>query len=291
MAHSRPTIQRRQLGAELRRLREAASKSQKEAAEVIECDSSLLSRTERGERSLKIVELNALLELYEAPAAKREEIIQLGQLARQRQSRRMFSDALPGAFRRVSDHEREAREIQYSEPDLIPGLLQTEDYIRALMHAGRSAVSEADPDEIETHVQFRLERQELLTMSHPPVMWFVIGEAALRRPVRSKSILREQLLYLLKVIDEHQNVITQVAPLSIPDHPLLGGSIGIFRFDGTVPDIAHQSTFIGGGVYIDDEQDIAECAHAFDRLRAVALGPEDSRAFIAKRAKELDHEH
>lgn len=288
MAHSRPTIQRRQLGAELRRLRETAGKSQKDAAALIECDSSLLSRTERGERSLKIMELNALLDFYGAPADKRAEIIELGQAARQRQSRRMFSDAFPGAFRRVSDHEQEATEIYYSENELVPGLLQTEDYIRSLMHVGRSAVSDTTSEDIEARVQFRLERQRLLERDNPPLLWFVIGEPALLRPVGKHEVLQDQLRYLARLTDSYRNVIIQVAPLSIADHPLLGGSIGIFRFGGAVPDIAHQATFIGGGVYMDDDQDIAECAHAFDRLRAVALGPDESRDFISRCVEELE---
>lgn len=288
MAHSRPTIERRQLGTELRKLREAAGKSQKEAAEVIECDTTLVSRTERGQRSLKVMELKALLDFYDAPASKREEILEIGQVARQRQSRRMYSDTFAGSFRRVSDHEQEATEIYYSESEIIPGLLQTEDYARALIRIARAAVAKEDPDDIEARVQFRLERQQLLTKEHPPLAWFVIGESALRRPIERREVLHEQLRSLLDVIAKHHQVVIQVAPLDTVDHPLLGGSIGIFRFGGTVPDIAHQATFIGGGVYMDDEQDIAECSHAFDQLRAVALGPEESRDFIAERVEELE---
>ncbi|WP_242687410.1 MULTISPECIES: helix-turn-helix domain-containing protein [Actinopolyspora] len=276
------------MGAELRRLREAADKSQKEAAEVIECDTTLVSRTERGQRSLKIMELRSLLDFYGAPASKREEILELGQAARQRQARRMYSDAFPGSFRRVSDHEQEATEIYYSESEVVPGLLQTEDYARALIQIARAAVAKADPEDIETRVQFRLERQQVLSKEHPPLLWFVIGESALRRPVGRHEVLRDQLRYLLEVITKHRQVVIQVAPLSIVDHPLLGGSIGIFRFGGAVPDIAHQGTFIGGGVYMDDVKDIAECSYAFDQLRAVALGPEESRDFITERLKELE---
>jgi transcriptional regulator with XRE-family HTH domain len=287
MAHSRPTIERRQLGAELRRLRVAAGRSQKEAAEVIECDTSLVSRIERGLRSLKVLELNALLDFYGAPPKKRTEISKIGQVARQRQRRRMYSDIFPGSFRRVSDHEQEAREIYYWEPEVIPGLLQTETYARTLITIARTAVMDDPGDDVEHRVQFRLERQEILTRKSPPLMWFVIGEPALRRPLGRREVLREQLEHLSSVTDNHQNIVIQVAPLSIVDHPLLGGSIGIFRFDGRVPNIAHQATFIGGGLYMDDEEDVAACSQAFDRLRAVALGPEESKDFIAKCMKEL----
>ncbi|MGI8311120.1 helix-turn-helix domain-containing protein [Saccharopolyspora hattusasensis] len=287
MAHSRPTIERRQLGAELRRLRIAAGKSQKEAAGIIECDTSLVSRVERGLRSLKVMELNALLDFYNAPSEQRSEIVDIGQVARQRQRRRMYSDSFPGGFRRVSDHEQEAKEIYYWEPEVVPGLLQTETYARALITIARKAVIDDPADDIELRVQFRLERQELITRDSPPHMWFVIGEPALRRPIGQHEVLASQLENLLTVGDRNKNVVIQVAPLSIVDHPLLGGSIGIFRFDGRVPDIAHQATFIGGGLYMDDEEDVAACSRAFDRLRAVALGPEESKDFIAKCLKEL----
>lgn len=201
----------------------------------------------------------------------------------------MYSDAFPGAFRRLSDHEQDATEIYYSDSELIPGLLQTEDYIRAMMRVGRAAlVGSASQEDIEARVQFRLDRQELVTRENPPRMWFVIGEAALRRPIGHLKVLRSQLQRLLKLIEQHPHIVIQVAPLSSVDHPLLGGSIEILRFDGLAPDLVHQPTFIGGGVYVVDEQDIAECMRSFDQLRAVALGPEESRLFIAQRAEELE---
>lgn len=288
MAQSRATIERRQLGAELRRLREAAGRSQREAAEVVECDTSLISRLERGQGSLKVMELNVLLDFFDAPPESREQVTELAQVARQKKPRRTYSDNLPGSFRRLSDHEQDATEIYYSESELIPGLLQTEDYVRAMMRVARSALLGASTADIESRVQFRLERQELITRANPPEMWFVIGEAALHRPIGSFDVLREQLVHLLGVIERHPHVAVQVAPLSVVDHPLLGGSIEILRFGGAAPDIVHQPTFVGGGVYVVEEQDIAECTRAFDRLRAVALGPEESRAFIAQRAEELE---
>ncbi|RCW40682.1 helix-turn-helix protein [Halopolyspora algeriensis] len=288
MGKPRATLERRQLGAELRRLREAAGKQQKEAAAAIECDISQISRVERGERAFKVLEIEALLDFYGAPQESRTQITELAQLARRRQPRRMYSDTLPGAFRRLSDHEQDATEIYYAESELIPGLLQHEDYIRAMMRSARSAVSGSNQEDVEARIQFRLDRQELITRDSPPRMWFVIGEAALRRPIGRWDVLRKQLLHLLDVIERHPHIVVQVAPLATVDHPLLGGSIEIVHFGGAAPDIVHQPTFIGGGVYMDDEQDIAECSHAFDRLRAVALGPEESRDFIAERVKELE---
>ncbi|SFT51806.1 Helix-turn-helix domain-containing protein [Actinopolyspora lacussalsi subsp. righensis] len=290
MGKPRATIERRQLGAELRRLREAAGKQQRDAAAAIECDVSQISRVERGERAFKVLEIEALLDFYDAPEESRTQIGKLAQLARQRQPRRMYSDTLPGAFRRLSDHEQDATEIYYSDSELIPGLLQTESYARALIRTARSASTGGEPGDVEARVQFRLDRQELLKRSDAPYMWFVIGEAALRRPIGHNEVLREQLGHLLDLIERHEHLVIQVAPLDIVDHPLLGGPLQILRFGGIAPDIVQQPTFIGAGVYLVDEEDIAECARAFDRLKAVALGPEESRTYITKRLEELDNE-
>ncbi|APU17086.1 MULTISPECIES: helix-turn-helix domain-containing protein [Actinoalloteichus] len=287
-SRSRQTIERRQLGAELNRLRKAAGKQQKDAAAVLECDSSVISRMEGGGRPLKRLEVDALLDLYGVPAEARPEIYDLAQVARQRQPRRMHSDVMPGAFRRLSDHEAFASEIYYSEGEIIPGLLQTEDYARALIRVSRAAIGADDPIEVENLVQFRMERQELLTREDAPRLWFVIGEAALRRPLGSRTILLNQIRRLLLVIENQRTVTIQVAPLSIADHPMLGDSMAIFRFGAKAPDTVYQSTFIEGGVYLKADEDIAACIHAFDRLRAVALGPDQSREFLTRCVKELD---
>lgn len=291
MGKPRATLERRQLGAELRRLREAAGKQQKEAAAAIECDVSQISRVERGERAFKVLEIEALLNFYGAPGQSRTQIAELAQIARQRQPRRMFSDALPGAFRRLSDHEQDATEIYYSDGELIPGLLQTEDYARALIRTTMTALRETTADTVEELVQFRMERQDLLTQNCSANLWFVIGESALRRPIGRWGVLHKQLLHLLDVIERHPSATIQVSPLSTVDNPMIGGSVEILRFGGLAPDIVHQPTFIGGGVYVVDDSDVTDCQRAFDRLRAVALGPEESRVFISKVAEELKHEH
>jgi transcriptional regulator with XRE-family HTH domain len=283
----KPTVERRQLGAELRRLREAAGMQQKDAAVAVECDVSQISRVERGDRTFKVLEIEKLLDLYNAPKQSRDETMRLAQIARRRQPRRMYSDGLPGAFRRLSDHEQSATEIYYSEGELIPGLLQTEDYMRALMGVGQSAIFDVSAEDIEARISFRLDRQQLIRREDPPLLWFVIGECALRRPVGRHQVLQDQLQHLLDVTREHRHVVIQVAPLSIVDHPMLGRPITILRFGGAAPDLVYQSTLIGGGVYMDDEKDIMNSSRAFDRLRAVALGPEESQDFVIERMKEL----
>jgi hypothetical protein len=99
--------------------------------------------------------------------------------------------------------------------------------------------------------------------------------------------MKDQLQHLLHVIDEQPWTTIQVMPLSVGDHPQLGGSTTAFRFAGGAVDIVHQATFIGGGVYVDEEDETQECFRAYDRLRASALSPQPSRDFIAKCLREF----
>ncbi|MFD0201665.1 MULTISPECIES: helix-turn-helix domain-containing protein [Saccharothrix] len=280
---ARPSLGKRHVGQELRRLRLAAKKSQKDVAAVASVDQSLISKVEKGERALKILEVTAILDYLEVRGPERDEVVALAEEARKRKPKRLHPDPFSGAFRRIGDHEDDAQEIYYYQGELIPGMLQTEDYARALISITMSSLSEVGSEEIEARVSFRLERQQLLTRPHSPRMWFVIGEPALTRPMGGYDVLRGQLDHLATAPEQWPHVTVQVVPNSVRDHPLLGGALTLFRFDGRVPDVVHQQTFIGGGVYVTDEKDTAQCFRAYDRLRAVALGPEDSRSLI------LDH--
>ncbi|MEC3976558.1 helix-turn-helix domain-containing protein [Amycolatopsis sp. H20-H5] len=288
MNQPRRPIGRRQLGTELRRLRIEAGKNQREVAEVLECDTSQISKVEKGERALKVLELTALLNFLGVDAAKRDEILSLGQEARKRQPRHVYSDALPGAFRRLGDLEEDAAEIFDSSGELIPGLLQTPDYVRALVRNAISSKQSSAEDEIEARVAFRLDRQKLLDRDDPPRMWFIIGEPALRRPIGGDEVMAGQLRRLLAIMDDQPWITIQVIPIMIGAHPLLSGSLTAFRFTGGAADIVHQTTVFGSGVYTDDENDTRDCFRAYDKLRASALGPQPSREFIAECVREFD---
>jgi transcriptional regulator with XRE-family HTH domain len=168
MSQPRRPIGRRQLGSELRRLRIDAGKAQRDLAAIIECDSSQISKVEKGERALKVLELTALLDFLGVGAAKRREIVALGQEARKRQPRHLYSDVLPGTFRRLGDLEEDATEIFYSSGELIPGLLQVPDYVRALVRNAIFRKHLSAEDEIEARVTFRLDRQKLLNRENAP---------------------------------------------------------------------------------------------------------------------------
>ncbi|ACU34862.1 helix-turn-helix transcriptional regulator [Actinosynnema pretiosum subsp. pretiosum] len=289
MGSARPSLGKRHIGIELRRIRLEAKKHQKDVAAVIEVDPSLISKVEGGERALKVHEVEKILDFLAVQGDKRDELLMLAREARKR-TRRMHPDPFTGAFRRIGDHEDDASEVYYFQGELIPGMLQTELYARSLISVTMSSLAEVGVEEIETRVRFRLSRQRLLDRAAPPRLWFVIGEAALLRPIGGAEVMRAQLLHLSTASERWPHVTIQVVPTAARDHPLLGGALTLFRFDGRVPDIVHQQTFIGGGVYVDNPEDTKQCFRSYDKLRAVALGPEDSRALIAERAAGYDEE-
>ncbi|SDY87522.1 Helix-turn-helix domain-containing protein [Amycolatopsis xylanica] len=281
----RRPIGRRQLGSELRRLRIEAKRQQREMAEVIECDASQISKVERGERTLKALELNALLDFLKVRGDKRDEMLALGEEARKRQPRKTYSDILSGTFRRLGDLEEDASEIYCFADQLIPGLLQIPDYIRALVTDSIYRTNAPVEAEMEARITFRLDRQRVLELENR--ISFLIGESALLRPVGGPAVLRRQLLHVLGVIDGKPWITVRVVPLTLGVHPLLGGALSVFRFCPGVDDVVHQSTVFGGGVYLDEVNETRECLRAFKNCRERALGPAETRRLLLRRVREL----
>jgi len=281
MGEQRPTVQRLQLGATLRRKREAAGQLQEQAAAALDCDTSKISRIEHGRSGLKAAELEKLLDLYQVTGPERQELLDVGRDARQRGRRKLYGDALPGRFRRFVDLEAAATEIRCYEGELVPGLLQTEDYARALT---RSALFGADQAEVDRRVKIRMDRKVILAREAPPPprLWCVLGEAAFARPVGGTEVLRSQMEYLVQSTLEPTTVTLQVLPFAAGAHPGLGAAFSLFSLGTAAPEVGHVDTLGVGSTYVERES-AANLIELFDRLRAIALGPEESRAFILDR--------
>ncbi|MGH3826109.1 MAG: helix-turn-helix domain-containing protein [Pseudonocardiaceae bacterium] len=281
MGEQRPNAQRLQLAARLRRLREVAGHLQEHAAATLGCDTSKISRIENGRSGLKPAELEKLLDLYQVTGPERQELLEVGKEARQRGRRKLYGDTLPGYFRRFIDLEADATEIRSYEGELIPGLLQTEDYARALI---RSALLGAEKTEVDRRVKIRMDRQAILTRKAPPParLWCVLGEAAFARPVGGPEVMRAQMEHLLQITTEPATVTVQVLPFSAGAHPALGGSFILFSFSTAVPAIGHIDALGLANTFVEREGVAILVAH-FDRLRAITLGPEESREFILNR--------
>ncbi|MGH3930194.1 MAG: helix-turn-helix domain-containing protein [Pseudonocardiaceae bacterium] len=281
MGDQRPTVQRLQLGATLRRKREAVGYLQEQAAAALDCDTSKISRIEHGRSGLKAAELEKLLDLYGVTETEREELLDVGKESRQRGRRKLYGDTLPGHFRRFIDLEADATEIRCYEGELVPGLLQTEDYAQALI---RVALFGADQTEVDRRVKIRMDRKAILARDAPPPprLWCVLGEAVFARPIGGLDVLRTQIEYLLQVAAEPTTVTLQVLPFVVGAYAGLGGSFSLLSLGTAAPEIGHIDTLGVGSTYIEGES-VTSLIERFDHQRAAALGPEESRAFILDR--------
>jgi transcriptional regulator with XRE-family HTH domain len=227
-----PTVQRLVLGSQLRKLRERHGITAEQAAETIRGSHSKISRMEHGRVGFKERDVGDLLTLY--GVTDNEERAALLHLAREANTPgwwHAYSDILPTWLEAYVGLEAAASILRTYEVQLVPGLLQTEDYARALIRQG-SAVTEED---ITRRGELRVSRQEILRRPDAPQLWAVVDEGALRRPIGSAEIVRKQLRYLIEITD-HPSVTLQVLPFQVGAHAAMGGPFTILRF--AEPDLA-----------------------------------------------------
>lgn len=264
------TAWRKQLGEWLAKLREQAGVSTAEAAGRLGCVESTLRHWEAGRSAAKKIELEALLDLYEAPWDARE------QLERIREDRAKWewwaSYRLPTCFAPDAGFEAEAAKICAFELALVPGLLQTETYARAVHRVGRHA---HDTTAIEKSVAARLERQRRLIEEPRLQLRVVLAEEALFRGVGSEQVMQDQLDHVVAMV-QRPNVIVQVLPFTAGAHVSPHGSFAVFSFaDRNDEDIGFTDTPLGGHV-IEDAADVTALRCLFDELRSMALPTSDS---------------
>ncbi|MEU4554125.1 DUF5753 domain-containing protein [Micromonospora violae] len=221
-----PTIQRRRLGLALKRAREGAGKTQDEAAAVIDAAASKISRVELGQSGIKLTDLNLLLDLYGVRDDDAEPLRDLARAGRQRGRWSTYRNAVPDWFRQYLDLEGDASEIRWYQPEVIPGVLQVEPYIRAM-----NAIAHPRPptDEVDRQVAVRLERQSILRQDNGPDLSFILSESALRRSIGDATTMRDQLLHLAEV-SEQPNVTLQVFPFNAQTYETASFSFIILLF-------------------------------------------------------------
>ena len=227
-----PTVQRLVLGSQLHRLRESRGITAEQAAEAIRGSHSKISRIEHGRVGFKARDVADLLTLYGVTdAEERAALLNLAKEANARGWWHAYSDILPLWAESYVGLEASASVIRTYQIQLIPGLLQTEGYARALIRQGSAATEE----EIARRGELRASRQEILRRPDAPQLWVVVDEGALRRPVGSREVVREQHAYLAEVT-EHPAVTLQILPFSAGAHSAMGGPFTILRF--AEPDLA-----------------------------------------------------
>lgn len=257
-----PVLSRRTLGTELRRLREAAGVAVSRAAEELDCSVSKISRIETGLSTPRRPEIDTLLRLYAAPNV-REELVQLAGEGKQAAWYDSYGDLLaPGsALHRFIGLEAGAALVRSFASGAVPGLLQTEGYARAVVTASQPAVSR---QALDTMIRMRLDRKSVLTRQPDPLrVAALIDESVLRRPAHGPGVMREQVQYLCRIVEEGSpSVELRVLPFSLGLHGLLGGAFQILSFDHGESDVIFFEGQDGGG--LQEKTDIVR-AHS-DRL-------------------------
>jgi transcriptional regulator with XRE-family HTH domain len=257
-----PTVQRLVLGSQLRRLRESRGISAEQAAESIRGSHSKISRMEHGRVGFKERDVGDLLTLY--GVTDNEERAALLNLAREANTPgwwHAYSDILPSWFEPYVGLEAAASVIRNYEIQFVPGLLQTEGYARALIEHG-SAASE---EEIARRGELRASRQEILRRPDAPQLWAVVDEGALRRPVGSAEVVREQLRYLIEVAD-HPAVTLQILPFRVGAHSAMGGPFTILRFaEPDLQDVVYIEQ-LTSALYLDKPAEVDSYLEVMEQL-------------------------
>lgn len=254
---------RAQLGAQLRRLREARGVTREQAGQRIRASESKISRMELGRVGCKERDVADLLTLYGVlDERSRGDLLALAREANTPGWWHSYADVLPPWFRSYVGLEAAASLIRTYEAQFVPGLLQTAEYARAVIARGCRA---RGGDEVDRRVRFRMARQELLTVPDAPRLWAVVDEAVLHRPVGDPGVMRRQLQALVGLA-AMPNVTLQVVPFSAGGHVTTAGAFSILRFDDLeLPDTVY-TEHLTGAQYLDGRDDVTVYAESLDRL-------------------------
>jgi transcriptional regulator with XRE-family HTH domain len=278
-----PTVLRRLLGAQLRRLRERQGITREEAGYAIRASGSKMSRLELGRVGFKERDVADLLTLYGVTDDRdRETLLGLAQDANTPGWWHRYGDVLPGWFETYVGLEEAAALIRTYEVQFIPGLLQTEEYARAVISLGNSP---APPAEIEQRVSLRITRQKLLTREDGPRLWAVVDEAALRRPIGGREVMRGQLERLIAAT-KLPGVILQVLPFRVGGHTAEAGAFTILRFpESDLPDVIYVEQ-LTSALYLDRRDDVDSYMEAMERLCVVSAPPNITTEILSRILQE-----
>ncbi|KPI18055.1 helix-turn-helix domain protein [Actinobacteria bacterium OK074] len=279
-----PTIRQKRLGAELRKLRENAGMSIDAAAQVLECGKAKISRVETGLNGVRAVELKALLYAYGVEdEALAQALADMAREGRRRNWWNRYGDVLSGGFADLIDLESKAVSLYSWETILVPGLLQTPDYMRVLFRRGRLDVPEGELDE---HVRGRVLRQQVLDDADgAPEVRAVLYEAVLHAKFGGPEVMRDQLAHLAYMA-QREHVTVQILPYTAESHRGVNGPFGIVGMPEPEVDVVRTETAMST-LYVEDDGQVAAYKLMFDQLRAVALGPGPSLDLIRSLAQRL----
>ncbi len=274
-----PTVRRRELGALLRKLRTEKGLTVEQAAERLLFSMSKLSRMETGHGVATPRDIRDLCELYGVTDdAERERMTHLAREGKQQGWWQPYD--LP--YSTYVGLEAEATSIRTFQPSVVPGLLQTEEYARAVHDAAEpeSSIAQLTPDVVEQRVKARLRRQRILREINPLGFWAVLDEAVLHRVVGSPRVMERQLGHIAELA-ALRNVTVQVVSYSAGAHPAPGSMFNILEFDAAVPDVVYVEGLVGW-IYIERPEDVSRYNRVFARLSEMALDSVKSADLIQK---------
>jgi transcriptional regulator with XRE-family HTH domain len=274
-----PTIRRRRLGAELRRHREAAGITIDVVADRLGCSPSKVSRIETGHSGARPRDVQDILDIYGVPESVTAELVRIAREAKQKGWWQPFSTVLNSAYVGL---EAAARSIKTYEQQVVPGLLQSEEYAIAMIRAARLGDSDA---EIEQRVHVRMARQSLLTQDDPIDLRVVLDEAVLSRPVGGDEVMRDQLMRLIAAA-HRPNVVIQVLPFAAGPHAGMDGTFAILEFEEDEDADVVFAENATGGLFLEKAEELRKYRSVFETIRGTALDPEDSIEMIEMLVEE-----
>jgi transcriptional regulator with XRE-family HTH domain len=279
-----PTVRRRRLGTELRRLRDSSGFKLEEVAAELGVAPSTLSRIETGKAPTKSAYLSQMLEMYGvADFGQRQVLVEMAREGHRKGWWAAYDDVLPSGFDIYVGLEAETAAIRSYEISVVPGLLQTPGYAHAVL---REMFPRHTPEQIDRLVDLRMVRQHRLDDEPPLELWAILDEAVIRRVVGGPGIMLLQLSHLLTNA-ERPSVTMQILPFSCGAHAAHGGPFSILEFpDRTDSEVAYVES-VAGYIYLEKERDVRARSEAFNRLRAAALSPSASAELIAEVAGSL----
>ncbi|ALC29337.1 MULTISPECIES: helix-turn-helix transcriptional regulator [unclassified Streptomyces] len=283
-SHPRPTVRRRRLGAELKRLREKAGVSMEDAAERIGGDKPKISRQENGRQGVSKLEIEALLELYRVSDDRlRTALTTLAREGRRKGWWAQYSDILTAGFQEWLSIESDAARILAFQPMLVPGLLQTVEYATEVIRCAEKDATQAERD---SYIEVRKARQEIFARDNPPQYLCLLDEAVLRREVGGPAVMKAQLAQILKVNNPPKLTI-QVVPFGQGWHAGTHGPFNIYSYPDPMDLDVVNLGYLDGALYLEEDDSVKRYQLAFDELRGTALTTRQSMELVSSVQREF----
>jgi transcriptional regulator with XRE-family HTH domain len=274
-------VRRRLVGGALRRYRENVGYTLEDAARVLECDRSKISRIETGQRGIRPKELRELLTEYGVPDREQAALVAIASRGGRRGWWHPYAGVLPGPYLDYVIMESAAAEIMTYEAQVVPDLLQTDDYARAIAAATEPGYA-TEQEREEAAAARATRRQVVLGASAERRLSVILGEAALHQAVGGPGVMAGQISHLVRLADDFPGLTLQVLPFTAGAHAAAGSaSLAILRFpDAPSLGVVYLEA-LSGGVYLESQEDVARYIRAFALLRAAAFSAADSARLLS----------